>query len=259
MKRIFDIIKEIRYRRLLKRSFEPRAEFLETSRMAFLDAVAKRRVAPLTSYTAWHTFGMRGLRYGAAFASIAIMSTSGLVAYADYRNVPVESPLYSLKRVGEQIRLVTTPTIRESEIYQELAHRRADEFVTMESKRILATSNSDELSQKEQKKENKLRKDFRKNVEKIEEYSATTGSAEYVPVVEYKTDLCRAAEVVEKYSGNGKSDAYKKFEKRCKELLSTEEDNNSTTTILNDNEEDDREQDARKESRVRRVEKPELN
>lgn len=221
MKGISDTIKEIQYRRLLKRSFEPRKEFLNASRELFLEEVAKRRVAPLAPQFAWHALGIRTVRYAAVFVAVVLVGTSGLVTYADSTNVSVSSPLYVLKRVGEQVRLVTTPAIKEPELRKEFAERRANELVEIEQKQQPDASGGVEQLRKLKTKEKELRADFRNNVEKIQEH--TTQNADPSSVVMPETGLCQAAQVVEKDSNNGTSEVYKKFEDRCKKLLHIED------------------------------------
>lgn len=228
MKRVTDTIKEVQYRRLLKRSFEPRKEFMESSREAFLAEVAKRRVAPYAPQLAWHAFGMQVARYSAVFASIALLGTSGLVAYADNRNVSVESPLYPLKRMGEQVRLTVVSAAKEPELRKEFAHRRANELAEIETKNRPDDDGDMEQLRVLETKEKELREEFRKNVEKIEEDISEHDGA--VSTIASGAGLCQAAQAVEKHAGNGKSERYKKFEDRCKNLLESEDDDHTVTS-----------------------------
>lgn len=251
MKRIADTIKEVQYRRLLKHAFEPRKDFLEHSREVFLSEVAKRRVAPYAPRFAWHTFGVRALRYSVALSVIALIGTSGLVAYADTTNVGVESPLYPLKRVGEQVRLTVAPANREPELHKELAQRRASEFAEIESKKRPDDDGDVKTLRALEDKENKLRAEFRKSIEEIEEYS--TKESNVAPIVAEGAGLCQAAQMVERNNGNGKSEAYKKFEDRCKELLDVDDDEDdvatSTLQTTDDDLESKRNDDRRREDR----------
>lgn len=251
MKRVVDTIKEVQYRRLLKRSFEPRQEFMDRSRELFLAEVAKRRVAPQLT---WHVFGMRAMRYGVVIAAMVLIGTSGLVAYADNRDVSVDSMLYPLKRAGEQVRLAVTPVAKESGLRKELAQRRAHELSEIETKKRPDADGDVQQMRKQEEKENKLRAEFRSNIEAIEERK------DALPEVVVGVGLCQAAQAVEKHAENGKSERYKKFEDRCKELLQIDDDSvgvaTSTASVSDDDQHerakesrDDRAQDERRVER----------
>ena len=229
MKWIADTIKAIRYRRLVKRSLEPRKEFMQSSREAFLAEVAKRRVAPFAPQFAWRAFGMQSIRYVAVFAAVALIGTTGLVAYADTNNVGVTSPLYPLKRVGEQVRLTVVPTKKELELRREIAQRRASELAEIETTKQPDHDGDVEQLRTIEKKEKELRAEFRKHVEVIESRSSEHADAE--PAIVAEPGLCHAVQIVEKHDGNGKSERYKKFEERCKESMNTGETSVDTTTI----------------------------
>ena len=215
MKIVVDTIKEVQSRRLLKRSFAPREEFMNNTRELFLAEVAKRRVAPYAPQLAWYMFGMRTLRYSIAFAVIALVGTSGLVAYADGTNVAVDSPLYSLKRVGEQDRLTVAPAAKEVEVYRELAERRANEFIQIETKKKPDNSDTLDALRKLEDTEKELRSAFRKNIEALNDYSDLRNT---VPAT-VDFGLCQAAQLVDRRGDNGKSDQYKRFEDQCERLM----------------------------------------
>lgn len=220
----------MRYRRLLRRSFEPRKEFLDATRSAFLAEVAKRRVgfvAPQFTRRAW---GINAVRYGLVFAGIVLFSTSGLVAYADNTNVGVDNTLYPLKRVAERVRLSVVPAIKETQLREEFAQRRANELIVVEQKQASDNVGNSKQTRKWETKAVELRTEFRNTIAKIEEKNDSES-----PVVSKPTNekgLCRAVEAVEKNAGNGKSGSYKKFEERCKRLLITEATPDNTNTLI---------------------------
>lgn len=239
MKWILDTIKSIRYRRLVKRLLEPREAFLEASREAFLAEVAKRRVAPYAPQFAWRVFGMQAVRYSAVFASIALLGTSGLVAYADNRNVSVDSPLYPLKRVGEQVRLTVVPVVREPELRKEFARRRASELAEVETKKRPDDDGDVKQLRELENKEKELRAEFRKNIEVIEEHTDERAEESVVSVAP-EAGLCQAVEAVERQAENGKSERYKKFEERCRKLLDKEDKLDADDKITTSSAVDDR-------------------
>lgn len=250
MKWISNTIKSIRYRRLVKRSLEPREAFLEASREVFLAEVAKRRVAPYAPQFAWRTFGIQTIRYSAVFASIALLGTSGLVAYADNRNVSVDSPLYPLKRVGERVRLTVVPATRESELRKEFAQRRASELAEVETKKRSDDDGDVKRLRELETKEKELRAEFRKNIEVIEEHTDERTEKSVVDVVS-ETGLCQAAKTVERHAENGKSERYKKFEERCRNVLDKEDERDTDSPIATSSAVDDRNADKREEKNER--------
>lgn len=252
MKRVSDTIKEVQYRRLLKRSFEPREEFLNSSRELFLAEVAKRRVAPYAPQLAWRQWGLRAVRYSVAFAGLVIVGTSGLVAYADTTNVSLDNPLYPLKRVGEQVRLTVVSAEKEVEVHRELAERRANEFVQIETRKRPDDSGGVVELRKLEDTERELRSEFHKNIEAIDDHSK---KQDIPTVLVADRGLCLSAELVDRRESNGKSEQYKRFKDQCKDLL---EDDRDAHTQLTDSSDDSRDngpvRDARNGEDVKRLE-----
>jgi hypothetical protein len=224
MKRITDTIKEVQYRRLLKRSFEPRKEFLESTRAAFLAEVATRRVAPLAPQFAWRALGIRGLQYTAAFVAVALLGTSSLVAFADSQNVQATHPLYQLKRIGEHVRLSVTPEQNKHLLHEEFAQRRATEVLAM---RQIANAETDGVRERHETEIRKIKKDFQKNIEALEDESAVVSVLSPANV----RGLCATKEKIEQdggfeYASNKMID----FDRTCDTLLHPEAMASATTT-----------------------------
>lgn len=232
MKQVTNIIKQIRYRRLLKRSFEPREEFMNRSRELFLAEVAKRQKVPVAVPAMRYAFGVHAFRYAAAFAAVALIGTSSLVAYADNTNVSVESPLYPLKRVGEQVRLTVVPAAKAPELHKEFAQRRAHELLEIESTQrsrgqddVVRPSGSDD-------REQRLRADFRKSIESIEDTRERGNDRSMGTIID--PSLCKVAQEVDRHGNSGKSDRYRKFEDRCNDLLKEDERGRNNDRLSDD-------------------------
>lgn len=109
----------------LRRALNPDRAFLNSARARFLQSLAPERIRPHHHV----------LRWGYVFAVIVIVigGASGLAAFADVKNVSASSPLYQLKRVSEQTRLVLTPVQRKSAVHAQLAERRLKEIEDADS------------------------------------------------------------------------------------------------------------------------------
>ncbi|OGN34901.1 MAG: hypothetical protein A3I39_01270 [Candidatus Yanofskybacteria bacterium RIFCSPLOWO2_02_FULL_47_9b] len=166
----------------LKRDLNPDPVFLRSAREKFLTSLAPQR-ASLRHHV---------IRWSYAFTAVVILfgGTGGLAAFADYKDVPVTSSLYDLKRASETTRLVLTPATKKSEAHAQLAERRLKEIkqaqptivVPAEDKRMSATVNTPRPIIK------KLDEDLRHEVNKAIERK-----------VEQKERVCKlAAEAVKK-------------------------------------------------------------
>ncbi len=111
-----------RYRRLL----DPSGEFRKSTKAAYL-AVFERAypVAP-RGITAM----AKALAGAGAIAAILV----GVSVYADTANVGVSSPLYSLKRLGENVQLAIAPAQEKIQLQASFANRRAQEIVDLQKK-----------------------------------------------------------------------------------------------------------------------------
>lgn len=164
MKGIRDTIKEVQYRKMLKHLFEPRKEFLERSRGVFLDEVAKRRVAPLAPQIRWRSIGVKSLQYMVVFAIVALVGTSGLVAFADSQNVEATHPLYQFKRIGEQVRLTIAPKQSKHLLHEEFAKRRAEEVRQITA---IVQTETDGARDRHEQQIAKIQHEFKKDIEDI--------------------------------------------------------------------------------------------
>ncbi len=229
MKGIRDTIKEVQYRKVLKHLFEPRKEFLESSREAFLIEIAKRRVSPLAPHIRWRTIGARSFQYVAIFAAVALLSTSGLVAFADSQNVEATHPLYQFKRIGERVRLAITPKQNEHLLHEEFAKRRAEEVLQIAA---IAQTETDGARDRHEKQIVKIRHEFKKDIEDIAE----------VPDIDKKFSpmrieaLCNTKAEIENRIGDDDSNiALKHFDERCATLLGESTSTTVQTISTGDN------------------------
>ncbi len=97
----------------------------------------------------------------ATIAIVAVLSmTSGMAVFADASNVPVTHPLYSLKRLSEQIRLGLSTPEQQVELHQIFAQRRLEEASELE------TNHDDRpITPESQTRINGLDNDFQKETE----------------------------------------------------------------------------------------------
>jgi hypothetical protein len=116
----------------LKIFFEPRKEFIEETRILFLsrvETINKKEVYVGTIFT-FKPF----LKYALATVFIVMFLGSGLVIYADTKNVDVNNPLYGFKKTGEKVRLVIAPKERKPIVNHQIAERRVEEMEKLKDK-----------------------------------------------------------------------------------------------------------------------------
>lgn len=119
-----------------KKGLLPSAEFLQRGRKNFLaayDASPFTKSAPHKS----SIFAL-GLKLGVGImAVIAVVASAS--AYADTANVSAESPLYPLKRLGETVQLILTPSSQKAQVQANFAVRRANEIMDLQVKNPSST------------------------------------------------------------------------------------------------------------------------
>lgn len=118
-------------RRKIKKSLEPREEFIERARAAFL-AVYDRAYPEAAAAQATSMIPPRG-RFGVwakAFVAVGALIAvfAGASVYADTANVGVGSPLYPLKRLGENVQLAIAPPTEKAQLQATFADRRVAEI-----------------------------------------------------------------------------------------------------------------------------------
>lgn len=108
--------------RKIKKELEPRKDFVKQTKEEFLRSF--RETYHVRPAFVWSAYVLKTSVVIVAVLAIFV-STS---VYADQTNVPVTSPLYELKKVGESIRVAFAPKEKVEEIYEELALRRTEEL-----------------------------------------------------------------------------------------------------------------------------------
>jgi len=131
---MFNFIKDYfeyrRCRRSVKCRFEPCDEFLNECRNQFLSQLkARHNGRTSVSYLRLNPI----LKYGLTGIFSVMILSGGAIVYADKQNVAVGHPLYSLKRIGENIRLTFANSSVRPVIYNELAGRRFQEYAQTKS------------------------------------------------------------------------------------------------------------------------------
>lgn len=84
-------------------------------------------------------FGVFKYALGAVFA--VILLTSGAVVFADRQNVNYNNPFYTLKRIGEEVKLKAVPAESKPLLRDELARRRLEEIKQIKAQTEIKTKN----------------------------------------------------------------------------------------------------------------------
>ncbi|HEX4103934.1 MAG TPA: DUF5667 domain-containing protein [Candidatus Paceibacterota bacterium] len=122
--------------RRVKKLFTPDGDFTQKAKGRFLatfdaahaGAAAHRGTAAV--HGSRFALIIKIIAVGAAAFAIFIASAS---VYADTTNVPIESPLYPLKRLAENVQLAVTPPAAKPQLEATLATRRASEINDLEA------------------------------------------------------------------------------------------------------------------------------
>lgn len=250
-----------RTRKDIQAFFEPDEEFLNRSRQLFLSAVEQKYGLGLVLRQSFNHRLVFKLVSGVAV--FAFLSLSGVVAYADQKNVGPTSPLYDLKILGEKVQVEMAPSSKKMEVYEKFAQRRYEELtemrdemikngvalpedfsesaVSQESKadQILMSAPVVSSPEREERMERikEIKKDFEKKVEGLEEQlearQAAPEQSQWQRVCDYKKEMFRGED-------GEKSEKFYKFGKRC-DAVSNEESGNRQER---DNEDEDKSGDA---------------
>jgi hypothetical protein len=110
----------------VRKLITPSPEFSEKAKGRFLAAFDVRY--PTAHLAAYPTRFVFALRVAAGTLAAAIIMFGGVSAYADTKNVPADSPLYSLKRLSESVRLVVAPPAAKVQLQAGFAERRVAEI-----------------------------------------------------------------------------------------------------------------------------------
>lgn len=167
---MINFIKEQLAIRKLKRGLreytQPDRAFLKSAKLRFVTMAQQKSGV---SVQARHS---RSWKYATVAIMVILSMTSGVVVFADAKNVPVTHPLYNFKRVSEQIRMGLSSPTQQVKLHQVFAHRRLEEVVELEesSLDINEKDNQDNnvdkpISEKSKIRIDKLNKDFEDETE----------------------------------------------------------------------------------------------
>lgn len=208
------------YKKFLRKFFNPRKEFLEKSRDVFLNAVAERvKMTFLMKQTPHFSFYKSFIRYSVYAAAILIFSTGSLVAYADYKDVAPDSPLYNFKKTAEAVQTALATKNKKFQLYEKFAERRLKEIQKTQE---IPVDHSQEKIMKIQELKKKLKDDFQKKIEAIEENESEKNNFEKrEDASDSLMNLCKPR--FNEISGNEgdfwqNSEKLAKFKQRCEKL-----------------------------------------
>jgi hypothetical protein len=159
-------------KRVLHRGFSPSADEIHKAHAAFMTEF--ERQFPFTEQVKTSYFYHYAL---AAIAGIFILN-GGAVIYADTVDVSTNHPLYSYKRVAEEVKVRTATASKKPEVEIQIAQRRIKEIkhinaqaaITASTTRATAskTEHSTTSSKTSSKAQIKLKQNFKKHIEAIE-------------------------------------------------------------------------------------------
>lgn len=189
----------------LREFFNPRKEFLDKARILFLESDQKRRIVALKkSELFMSTFYSRLALSGFAVLVLFLSLTWGLAALADYENIGPKHPLYSLQRLGEEIKSQLIVDVQAKARWEkQLAHRRLKEVEELEKENSLAN----------RKYINNAKHAFKKKISVLEE-EVERGNIKEDEIREFCEVNKKITEVSNKWSSQRLA-SWKQFEKRC--------------------------------------------
>jgi hypothetical protein len=178
-----DYIEEKNMRADLKRSLSPTPEEMSKAKTLFMAEV--RTHFPTPSPYMHHSWKMY-----ATFAVIAliILGNGGALIYADVANVPIDHPLYSYKRVAEEVRGFTSTQSQKVKLESELAERRIDEIKKIEDHGIIpVTATTTQKNHKKQKELEDLRGNLQTHLDSLDHEAEMPEVKKEIE----KTDICK--------------------------------------------------------------------
>ena len=246
----------VRYRRILKRHFEPSQDFLKESKILFLQKLREEKV--VTKKESIRIPVQRVvLKYGLAGVLAILMFGAGSIIYAEKQNVSPDNPLYEFKKLGESIQIKLAAEEEKPLLHKEFAERRLEEikFLKLETpepqkENVQNNGNSEPLNQQQATISN-LEEDFHKEVNAIlkevkapEQPPKSPESTE--PKVEpEETDknknLCESiSKIVEKHEEitPGDKEEWHEFNEKCHKFLEEKLKQQKENNKNEENEED---------------------
>jgi hypothetical protein len=153
-------IQDWKMRHSLAHSFEPSQAQFSLAKKSFLQSVHEE-------------FGLsfrktRWVHYSLAIIIGILIVNGSAVIFADTRDVPPESPLYTYKRVGEDIRVVLAPKEKKAEVEASITARRGRELKAVVAELASSTPQEKDHEDKEQKVK-KLKEDIKHDLKNIDD------------------------------------------------------------------------------------------
>ncbi len=184
----------------LRAYVKPDKAFLDSAKLKFITLAEERTNKKVLLASGSFNY----FRYATAMAVVVLIMTSTAAVFADVSNVPVNNPLYNLKRVSEKVRVALVPQPKQIELHRVFAHRRLEESSELGSKEnipaVASLKSQAKVEVKIEKVENKI-EDTQRKVEKVRidrlnkdfEKEMETGlkkAQEYTGHPQLKTNLC---------------------------------------------------------------------
>lgn len=241
---------DVKYRRVLRRYFEPRKDFLEESRLLFIQKLKDHEIVTKKEFI--RIPYIRVLKYALASILLISMLGGGSIILAEKQNVGPDSPLYEFKKLGESIQVQLAPEEERPLLHKEFAERRLEELKQLkvelqekqqESVKDDQNQNRQETLNKHQAIINSLEKDFEnevgailKKVEDLKE-SAVKVQQESKTEPEIKSgeiekskNLCQSiSEIIERHReitpGNGEK--WREFNEKCQRFFEQKNEENT--------------------------------
>ncbi len=141
IKKLLEYIQDKKISRTFKRHFSATQEEMNTTRELFMAHV--RSEFPFSnpqSQLSWKMYS--------AFAVLALFIglNTGALIYADTANVPVNHPLYTYKRVAEEVRGFTSTPSEKVKLEAQLAERRMQEIERIERSEIKKSDKKESIT-----------------------------------------------------------------------------------------------------------------
>lgn len=117
----------------MKFKFLPSKEFAKAAKQRYLAVFDAHNPVPVPAHS--HPRFIFAMKISVGALAVAAIVLGSASVYADTANVPADSPLYALKRLGESVQLAVAPPAAQADLQASLAARRANEVNDLESRK----------------------------------------------------------------------------------------------------------------------------
>ncbi|MEK9157746.1 MAG: hypothetical protein AAB638_01005 [Patescibacteria group bacterium] len=101
--------------------------FMRSTKQSFME-LAKLRSSSLGSIKTYHS---PVWKYSTAVMVVLVFMTSGVAVFAEKNDVPINNPLYPLKRLSEKVQLVVSSPEKKLQIHETLVERRLKDIAVL--------------------------------------------------------------------------------------------------------------------------------